>query len=149
MKHRLEEDLKTAQKKNDAARRDTLRLLLAVIRNEEIEARAKGKDEPNDEDLTRVLQKEAKKRKESIEAYRAGGREDLVTGEEAELKIINEYLPEAMPESEVERVVREVVAEVKPEGQKDFGRVMSEVMKKIAGRAEGGVVKRVVESCLK
>ncbi len=148
-KLRLEEDLKQAQKSGDGARRDTLRLLLSVVRNEEIEARAKGKDGLSDEEVMKIIAREAKKRKESIEAYRAGGRDDLATGEGAELKIIETYLPEALPESEVENIVRQTIDEVRPEGQKDFGRVMSEAVKKIAGRADGTLVKRVVESCLK
>lgn len=149
LKDRISDDLKTAQKKGDTNKRDTLRLLLSVMQNEEIEARAKGKSELSEEDTLRILQKEAKKRKESIEAYGAGKREDLVAKEETELKIIEAYLPEAMPESEVEKIVREAIEEVRPESPKDFGRVMAEAMKKIAGRAEGALVKRIAESCMK
>lgn len=141
--------LKAAQKANDVLTRDTLRLLLSAIQNEEIDARGKGKEKLGDEDVIRVLQREAKKRKESISAYRAGKREALAEQEEKELKIIEAYLPEVLPEEEVKKIVRETIAEVKPEGPKDFGRVMSGVMKRVAGRADGALVKQIVESCLK
>ncbi|MEK7479252.1 MAG: GatB/YqeY domain-containing protein, partial [Patescibacteria group bacterium] len=104
--------LKTAQKANDVLTRDTLRLLLSAIQNEEIDARGKGKENLEDEDVSRVLQREAKKRKESILAYRAGKREALAEQEEKELKIIEGYLPEALSEEEVTRVALEVIGEV-------------------------------------
>ena len=141
--------LKAAQKANDVLTRDTLRLLLSAIQNEEIDARGKGKENLEDEDVSRVLQREAKKRKESILAYRAGKREALAEQEEKELKIIEGYLPEALSEEEVTRVALEVIGEVKPESPKDFGRVMSEVMKKVKGRVDGALVAQIVESCLK
>ena len=149
LKDKLAVDLKAAQKEGDANKRDILRLLLSALQNEEIEAHTKGKEVLSDEDVIRVLQREAKKRKESIAAYQGGKRDDLAAKEEEELHLIEEYLPEAMPEKEIEKIVKRAIEEIKPQSPKDFGRVMAEAMKRIAGRADGALVKRVVESCMK
>lgn len=149
LKSRIEEDLKMAQKTGDSRRRDTLRLLLSVIGNEEIEVRAKKKEELGEDDFVRILQKEAKKRKESIAAYRTGKREDLAEKEEVELAIIGEYLPARMPESELKKIVEETIRAIQPESPKEFGKVMAEAMRKVAGRVDGGVVKAMVEEHMK
>ena len=99
LKEKLQSDLKEALKSNNAEKRDTLRLVLSAISNREIENKGKGKERTlTDEEVMEVLGKEAKKRKESIEAYTKGGRADLVAKEEGELRIIKTYLPEELGE---------------------------------------------------
>ncbi|MAF80209.1 glutamyl-tRNA amidotransferase [bacterium] len=148
-KEKIQQDLKEALKGDDTKRRDTLRLLLSAIQNEEIGKKGKEKDEElSEEEVIGVLQKEAKKRKESIEAYTKGDRPDLVEKEEEELKIIEKYLPEEMGEEEVAKIVDEAVQTVNPESMKDFGKVMGEVMKRTKGRADNSKVSKLVKEKL-
>ena len=101
--------------------------------------------ELKDEDTIAVLKTEAKKRKESIEAYEAAERDDLVEVEKKELEIIETYLPEQMSEEEVEAKVKQIIDKI-PEEERDFGKVMGMVMKELKGQADGQVVNQAVKN---
>ena len=124
--------------------RDTLRLMVAAIENGRIDA---GHELSDDETL-RVLQKEAKQRRESIVEYRKGNREDLVEQEQKELDIIQTYLPEQLEEGEVRQFVVETIAEVGATGPDDMRNVMGPLMQKLGGRADGRVANAIVRELL-
>lgn len=103
------------------------------------------KDELTDSEVTKVLQKEAKKRKEAIEMYQSGGREDLVKKETTELEIIATYLPEQLSDEELDSIIKETVSMLQITSEKDVGRVMGAVMPKVKGKADGKVVQQKVK----
>ncbi len=150
LKDDLNKDLVEALKGKNELKTGTLRLMLSALHNLEIEKRGKtGKDVAlTDEDVIDVLKRESRKRKEAIELYRKGNRADLAEKEEAELKIIGLYLPREMSEEEVRKTVEEVVARVRSAGQSDFGRTMGEVMKVLKGKADAGLVSKLVKEAL-
>ena len=133
-----------ATKSGDRARRDTLRLLIAALENGRIAA---GHDLSDDEAL-KVLQKEAKQRRDSIEEYSKGNRDDLVAAEQQELEIIEGYLPAQLDEAEIRRLVEETIGEVGAAGPDDIGKVMSPLMQKLAGRADGRAANAIVRELL-
>lgn len=140
----LEEGIKKqileAMKAKDEVRVSTLKMLSAELHNARIE---KMSDLVEDEEI-KVVQKEVKKRKDAIEAYTQGGRQELVERETAELKILEEFAPEEMGREEVEKLVEEAVAEVGANSMADIGHVMSVLMPKVAGRADGKLVSEIV-----
>jgi uncharacterized protein YqeY len=140
----LTEDMKASMKAGEPDRTGTLRLLRGAVKNEAIKL---GHD-LDEAEVLKVLQREAKQRRDSVEAYQKADRMDLSAHEEAELAIIAQYLPEPMSREELAAVVAEVVAELKPTGPAQMGQVMGEVMKRTAGRAEGGAVSQLVREAL-
>jgi len=143
---RITNDLKNALKSGSKEKAGVLRFLLAQIHNKEIEKYAAQKElKLNDEEVIDVLGKEAKKRREAIELFKKGGREDLVKKEEEELKILEEYLPRQLSEDEAKAVVDELIAQ----GFNDFNSLMREAMKKMKGRAEGRLVGELIKEKLK
>ena len=141
---RIEEELTQAMKERETARRDTLRLILSSLRSAEKELQR----ELHDDEELQVLQRERKRRLEAIEAFRGGGREQQAQGEEYELAVLEEFMPEPLSEEEVERIVDDAIAEVGATSLRDLGRVMADVMPQIAGRADGSVVSQVVREKL-
>jgi uncharacterized protein len=141
---RLESELTAAMKERDTARRDALRLILSNLRSAEKELQRPLHD---DEEL-QVLQRERKRRLESIEAFRGGGREEKAASEEAELAVLEEFMPEPLSEEELERIVDDAIAEVGATSMRDLGRVMADVMPQIAGRADGSMVSQLVREKL-
>jgi uncharacterized protein YqeY len=141
---RLEGELTAAMKERDAARRDALRLILSSLRSAEKELQRPLSDE---EEL-QVLQRERKRRLEAAEAFRAGGREPQAAAEEAELAVLEEFMPEPLSEDEIERIVDDAIAEVGATSMRDLGRVMADVMPQIAGRADGSTVSQLVREKL-
>lgn len=137
--------MRAAAKAQDAIRRDTLRFALAAIHNEEV---AKRRDLSDDE-LTSVLAKQAKMRRESIEAFAKGGRDELVAKETSELEIIEGYLPQQMGRDEVASLARAAIAETGATGPGDQGKVMQKLMPQVKGRAEGKAVAEVVSALLR
>ncbi len=131
-------------KAKDGTRVSVLRLLLASIKNREIEK----KEALDEEEILAEIASAAKRRKESLEAFREGERQDLVEKEEAELVILEEYLPEQMPEEEVRRTVQDVVDEVGAESPSDLGKVMKELMPRLKGKADGKMVNQIVREIL-
>lgn len=139
--------LKEAMKSGDVFRRDTLRLVQSAVKNVAIEKR-KAATELVDSEVEDVLRRLVKQRKDSIEQYRAGSREDLALNEEQEMAILVTYLPEAMPEAELKALVQEALTESGITEKAKMGQAMSAVMKRVAGRASGDDVRKVVESIL-
>ena len=140
----IRSEMLDATRARDNVRRDTLRLLVAAVENGRID---QGHELSDDETL-RVLQKEAKQRRESIEEYRKGNRDDLVQQEQQELEIIQTYLPEQLSEDEVRQLVEETIAEVGAIGADDLRNVMGPLMKKLEGRADGRVANAMVRELL-
>ena len=139
--------LKLAMKSGDNMKRDTLRLLQSAVKNTAIEKR-KAPAEFSDEEMQDVIRRLVKQHKDSIEQYRAGNRSDLVEKEEAELDVLSSYLPQAMSEEELRALVEIALEEAKLTSKSQMGQAMGIVMKKIAGRADGDAVRRIVESLL-
>lgn len=144
LKEQLQSDVKDAMRQRDNVRRDTLRLVLSSLHNAEIEAR----EELDDDGVLVVLTKEAKQRRESIEEFRKGGREDKVAEEAAELEVISGYLPEALSRDDIVAAAQEVVAETGASGMKDIGKVMSPLMERLKGRADGREANEIVRELL-
>jgi uncharacterized protein YqeY len=141
---RLEGEVKEAMLARDGERRDALRLILSSLRSAE-----KDLQRPltEDEEL-QVLQRERKRRNEAAEAFRSGGREDRAEKEEAELAILEEFMPAPLSEDELERIVDDAIAETGATSIREMGRVMADVMPQIAGRADGSAVSQIVREKL-
>ncbi|HHX99166.1 TPA: GatB/YqeY domain-containing protein [Candidatus Dojkabacteria bacterium] len=140
----LRKDMILATKEKNVSKMDILKMALATLRNEEI---AQGK-ELTDQEVEKVLRKEVKKIEESIEQFGQMGREDLVKKEKEQLGYLEEYLPELMSEKEVEKIVKGKIEEVGAQGMSDMGKVMGVVMKEISGKADGNLVKQIVQKHL-
>lgn len=139
--------LKEAMKSGDTVKRDTLRLLQSAVKNTAIEKR-KTPAEFSDEEVLDVIRRLVKQYKDSIEQYRAGNRADLVSKEETELNVLSVYLPQAMAEEELRVLVETALKEAGITAKSQMGQAMGIVMKKVAGRADGNDVRRIVESLL-
>lgn len=146
MQERIEGDLKEALVKKEALKVSVLRLLKSAIHNQEIAKKKKDKG-LSSEETRQVIFSEAKKRRDSIEAFQKGGREDLVAKEQQELKIIEAYLPRQLGEDEVKKVVQEVIDSF-GDGERQFGQVMGQVMARLKGQADGALVSKVVKESL-
>ncbi len=144
LKQKLETDLKQAIRAKDNVRRSVIRLAMAAIKNKEIAKRAAL----DDTDILGVIAKEVKQRHESIEAFRQGNRPDLVAQEEAELAILQEYLPPQMTREEIIAEARQVITEVGAQGPGDKGKVMSRIIPQLKGRADGREINAVVTELL-
>ena len=141
----INQDLKTAMKSGDEVGKRTLRGLKAAITRAEKE---KGNQPLTDDEILAVLQKQAKQRRDSIEAYQQAGRDDLVAEESAELAVIETYLPQQMSEEEIRTVAQRVIDEVGATGPRDMGKVMGKLMPQLRGKADGRLVNQVVRSLL-
>jgi len=144
MIRRIESELKDAMKARDASRVATLRLTLAALRSAEKEL---GRQLKEDEEL-QVLQRERKRRVESIKAFRDAGREEQAKREESELAVLEALLPAPLSEDDLERIVDDAIAETGATSLRDLGRVMADVMPQVAGRADGSVVSQLVREKL-
>jgi len=144
---KISKDYIQAMKARDSLRIGVLSYIKSVIKYREIENREKEK-ELTDNDVIDVISKEVKKREEAIEMYRQGGREDLAHKEEEELKVLKEYLPAQMPEEEIRKTVVQIIEKLGATGSKDFGKVMKEAMIEIKGKANGALIKKIVEESL-
>ena len=140
----LEQEVQEAMRARDATRRDALRLILSSLKSAEKDLQRPLSD---DEEL-QVLQRERKKRQEAAEAFRAAGREEQASGEEAELAVLEEFMPDPLSEDEHEQIVDDAIAENKATSMRDMGRVMADVMPQIAGRADGSAVSQLVREKL-
>lgn len=146
LKATLQGHLTEAMRAQDKVRAGTLRMALTAITNEEVagkQQRTLGEDE-----VLRVLAKEAKKRREASEAYTGAGRPELAEQEEAELAVLESYLPAQLDDAELARLAEETVAELGASGMGGMGQVMKALQPKVAGRAEGGRVAAAVRSAL-
>jgi uncharacterized protein YqeY len=141
---RIEDELKEAMRARDAGRRDALRLILSSLKGAEKDLQRPLSD---DEEL-QVLQRERKRRVEAADAFRSGGREEQAANEEAELAVLEEFMPEPLGEEELEDIVDHVIAEVGATSMRDLGRVMADVMPQVSGRADGSLVSQLVREKL-
>ncbi len=141
---KLNEDLKEAMRSGDERRKLAIRAVKTAIRNAEVEKMA-----PLDEDeILAVIAREAKKRRDAIVEFKRGGRDDLVANEEAELAVLESYLPRQLTAEEIEAHAREVIAELKAAGQANMGNVMRRMMTDLKGRADGRLVNQIVRRLL-
>tara|TARA_B100000686_G_C16210420_1_gene675124 strand:- start:128 stop:586 length:459 start_codon:yes stop_codon:yes gene_type:complete len=141
----LRDDMKTAWKAGDNGKRDTLRLVIASVENARIASRT---DELDDQEVLRVIQKEAKQRKESISEFIKGNRQDLVEKEQAELDVISLYLPEEMSDETLEAIIKNVIDETKVTSINDIGVVMKTLMPRLEGMADGKKANAIVRNIL-
>ena len=140
----IQNDMKISLKNGEKVKANTLRLLISKLKNKAIEVRSSL----DDKQILQVIQKTAKQHKESIRMYKDGNREDLVKQEQAELDIIEEYLPSMMSEEEVNTVVESIIQETGATTMADFGKVMPQVMKKGAGKIDGSIAQSLLKSKL-
>lgn len=141
---KLNEDLREAMKSGDATRRTTLRLLLAAVKNTEIARQALLADA----DIFGVISKEIKQRRESIESFQGGNRPDLAAKEEAELAILQAYLPRQAPREEVVEAARRIIQEVGAKSMADKGKVMPRLIAEFKGKADGRDINQIVTELL-
>ena len=144
LKDQITEDMKNAMRAKDTVRLGTIRLLLAAVKQREVDERI----ELDDGAVVAIIEKLIKQRKDSISQFRAAKRDDLVAIESAELIILQAYMPEQMSEAEVAAVVAKAVAEVGATGPQDMGKVMGLVKSQLAGKADMGVVSAQVKAAL-
>ena len=162
LKIKIQEDFKKFLKEKKEIEVSTLRMLNAAIFNKEKEKRYKlsqekpdlkekeleKKSQLTDEEIIQVVFSEVKKRKESILLFEKGKRGDLVEKEEREIEILKKYLPEQMSEEEIKKMAKEVIKKIGAKEPKDMGRVMGQLMPKLKGKAEGGLVNKIVKELL-
>lgn len=145
IKEKILDDLKAAMKAKNADKLRVLRSLKSKILEKEISERKGGEGTITDEQVIEVLMKAAKQRKESIEQFEEGGRDDLVQKEADELEVIENYLPEMMSDDDVREVVKNQIEKMGASGMADMGKVMGALMGRLKGKAEGSVVSRIVK----
>lgn len=144
LSERIQTDMTTAMRTQDAARTAVLRLLKSSLTNEQIKL---GKP-LSDDDVMKVLQREAKQRRDAIDAYNQGGRGDLVAEEQAELELITEYLPKQLSEDELLVIIDQVIADAGATDISQLGQVIGKVMALVSGKADGGLVSKLVKDRL-
>ncbi len=144
LKEKLRQDMVSATKSRDLVALSTLRLLLASVKNREIELR----EEAEDGEIVKIIATNIKQRKESIELYEKGGREDLAEREKKEIEVLEAYLPPQMDRDEIIALIKDVIADMGAQGMQDLGKVMKEIMPRVAGRAEGKEVSILVRDIL-
>jgi len=144
LKDKLMDDMKTSMKNRDKARKDTVIMVRAAIKQKEVDERV----ELNDEEILEVISKQLKQKKDALEDFRKGQRQDLVDLTEKEIEILLEYLPEQLTEGELDEIVKDAITEVEASTVKDIGKIMSIVLPKVKGRADGGLVNKIVRKYL-
>lgn len=155
MRERINSAMKEAMKSGDKRRLSTLRLVNAAIKDRDIAARvdekgrSTGRDRIDDTEILALLQKMIKQRRESIETYSQGGRQDLVDQEAAEITVIEEFLPQQMGEEETKAAVEALVAEIGATGLKDMGRTMAALKERFTGQMDFGKASAIVKGLLK
>ncbi len=138
----LNQDMKEAMKAKDKERLQTIRMLKSALQNEQLSKQAELTE---DEEIT-VLSREKKQRNDSLEEFKSADREDLVSKTERELDIVNQYLPAQLSDEEVTEIVQQTVRETNASSMQDMGKVMGAVMPKVKGKADGGLVNRIVKN---
>lgn len=155
LREKIDADFKEVFKAKDEVRVSTLRMLLAAIKNREVEKRTKlSKTESvekleklsklSDEEIIQVISSEIKRRREAAEQYRQGNRQELAKKEEAELKILSGYMPEQMQEEEIRRLVKGAIQKSGASSSQEIGKVMGILMPQVKGKADGGLVNKIV-----
>jgi len=144
LKQRIDQDTREALKKKDSLRLSVLRMLKSEIKYKEIE---KG-SELSDDEVISVLSSSVKRRKDSIQQFEKGERDDLVSREKAELELVLKYLPEQLTEEELSQIINQAIKELNASGPSDLGKVMRQIMPEVRGRADGKRVNQMVSSQL-
>lgn len=146
----VESDLRDAMRAGDTARRDALRLLRAAVKNAEIERRSRDNAAGvmQEGDIRAVIQKQIKQRRDSIEQFRKGGREDLAAKEEAEIAVFQSYLPRQLDEAAMRAAVEAAIAETGARGPKDMGKVMPAVLARVGDTADRSALAAIVRQLL-
>ena len=144
LKNQITEDMKSAMKAGDKDRLKTVRLIMAAIKPVEVDQRT----ELDDAGVLSVLDKMVKQRRDSVEQFEKGGRDDLAAIEKAEIEVLEDYLPEQLSEAELAALVDEVIAATGAEGMRDMGKVMGQIKARAAGRADMGAVSATVKQRL-
>jgi uncharacterized protein YqeY len=144
LREQIDGDIKDAMKAGAKDKVSTLRMLVAALKNKQIDKRRPL----TEEEVLETVRSLIKQRKDSIEQFAKGGRQDLVDKETAEVGVLEFYLPQPMSQEDVEKAVREVVAKTGAQGMKDMGKVMKEIMPLLAGRADNKLVSELVKNAL-
>ncbi|MBC7122926.1 MAG: GatB/YqeY domain-containing protein [Pseudothermotoga sp.] len=144
LKAKLNQDLKEALKAKDEVKLRTVRMLLAAIKNFEVEKMGPA----TDEEIFQIMSKEIKKRQEAIEMYEKGGRQDLAQAERQEIEVIQSYMPKQLSEEEIKEIAKKVISELNLKGPKDVGVAMKAIMPQVKGRADGKLVNKIVSELL-
>jgi len=144
LKQQVTEDMKTAMRAKDAPRLSAIRMLLAAIKQREVDERI----EMDDEQVLAVIEKMLKQRRDSISQYESAGRQDLVDVEQFEVSVLQTYLPQPLTEAEVAAMLEQAIQETGAAGMKDMGKVMAVLKPQITGRADAGKVSALVKSRL-
>ncbi len=145
---RVDADLKEAMRAGDTARRDALRLLRAALKNAEIDRRGGTSGPMTEADYRAVIQRQIKQRRDSIEQFRNGNREDLAQKEEGELAVFQSYLPPAMDEDAMRAAAQAVIADVGAQGPKDMGKVMPVLLARVGDGADRSALAAIVRQLL-
>lgn len=140
LKEQLAEDLKSAMRSKDTVRKDVVTMIRSSIKQIEVDERK----ECSDDDVTGIIVKQVKQRKDSLEAFEQGQRQDLIEQTKAEITILETYLPTPLTEEELEDIVKEAVSATQAQTMKDMGRVMTRVMEQVKGKADGKTVNELV-----
>lgn len=143
-KEKLNEAMKEAMKSGDEIRKRTVRMVLAAVKQVEVDKRA----DLDDMAINGLIQKEVKTRREALEEAKKANREDLAVANEAEIKVLEDFLPKAMPAEELRALVQAAITETAAAAPSDMGRVMKAVMPKVAGRAPNDMISAVVKELL-
>lgn len=143
-KPELQEELKQSMLARNELKTSVLRMLLSAIGYYEIEKGGAGYT-ATDEDVMSVLQKQVKQRRDSIEQFKAAGRQELVDKETKEMELLNAYMPEQMGEDEIRNLVKEAISQTGASSMQDMGKVMGALMPKVKGKADGGLVSKIVK----
>lgn len=144
LKARLTDDMKLAMKSGDKSRLGVIRLLLAAIKQKEVDERITL----SDDDVLAILVKQSKQRRESIDQFKTAGRDDLVKTEQFELEVIETYLPAKLSEAEIRQIITDTIAATGAQGVAQMGAVMNAVRAKVAGRADLAAVSQWVKAAL-
>ncbi|MBI4160770.1 MAG: GatB/YqeY domain-containing protein [Candidatus Yanofskybacteria bacterium] len=160
IKERLQKELNDSLKLGNHLKRSVLGMVITAIKNREVEKRTRLSrtvtnveeleklGQLSDEETIEVISGEVKKRKESVEQFTAGGRNELAQKERLEIDILMSYLPEQMPENAIRAEIQKIIAELGASGPKDMGRVIGSVMAKLKGQADGGTVSKITKELL-
>lgn len=144
LKERITEDMKSAMRAKDKDRLKTIRLILAAVKQQEVD----NQSEVDDTAILAILDKLVKQRRESIKQYDDAGRDDLSIIEQEEVKVIQDYLPEQLSQSEIDVLVKEAVSATGAESMRDMGKVMAYIKPKAQGRADMGAISALIKSNL-
>ena len=144
LKNQIIADMKSAMKAKDSATLKAVRMIVEAIKQKEVDTR----EDLDDQGILAVIQKMVKQRKDSIDQFTQAGRDDLVSVEEAELKVINLYMPKQLSESEIESVVDQVISQTGASGMQDMGKLMGVLKGELSGKADMGIVSKTIKSKL-